>query len=145
MPRYAFDCQTDGCHLRFERTLKLGEHPTHVCPGCGAEAPRFFEQEGFAFAFEQPSAAAPGNTGVHKDDYPTADHAVGKDADLRWGNYAEQEKLKRRAREETGAQVLSRYQGKDFVTYLPMTQEGVSTRKGLIQRAKKAMANARGR
>ena len=143
MPKYVFDCQTPTCDLRFERTLKMGDHPTHPCPDCGEAAPRVLDQEGFAFAFAQPEGAPPGNTGVHKDDYPTADHIIGKDAEQRWGNYEVQKKAKEMAREKGGTHALIRHQGPDFIDYEPMTDAGLTARKGLAQRAMKAMAAAR--
>lgn len=143
MPRYVFDCQTEGCNLRFERTLKMGDHPNHPCPQCKTDAPRVLDQEGFAFAFAQPEKAAPGNTGVHKDDYPTADHAIGKDAEARWGSYQEQAKVKAIAREKGETHALIRHQGKDFIDYEPMTDAGLSARKNLAKQAMKAMEVAR--
>jgi putative FmdB family regulatory protein len=143
MPKYVFDCQTEDCHLRFERIIKMGDHPTHPCPSCKSEAPRVLDQEGFAFAFAQPEKAAPGNTGVHKDDYPTADHIVGKDAEQRWGTYAEQAKVKQVAREKGETHALIRHQGKDYIDYEPMTDAGLTARKNLAQRAMKAMEASR--
>ena len=135
MPKYVFECQEDGCNLRFERILKMGEHPTHKCPNCEGVAPRVLDQEGFAFAFAQPEKAAPGNTGVHKDDYPTADRIVGKDADVRWSQYAEKEKGKEAVRKANGTHALQRQQGKDFINYTPLSKEAFETRKKTAKRA----------
>lgn len=149
MPKYVFECQEEGCSLRFERTLKIGDHPTHKCPNCEATAPRVLDQEGFAFAFAQPKEAAPGNTGVHKDDYPTADRIVGKDADLRWAQYDAKEKGKDAIRKATGSHALTRKQGKDFVTYEPLSKQDFDKRKQIAKRAieisKTAQENRRGR
>ena len=143
MPKYVFDCHNEDCYLRFERNLKMGEHPTHPCPECGKAAPRVLDQEGFAFAFAQPQGAPPGNTGVHKDDYPTADHAVGKDAEQRWGIYEGQAKVKAAAREKGGTHALIRHQGKNYIDYEPMTTEGLTARKDLTKRAMRAMEAVR--
>lgn len=51
MPKFTFDCP---CGTQFSRTLKMGEHPFHQCPGCGEDAPRIFE--GFSHAFAQGAA-----------------------------------------------------------------------------------------
>ena len=34
MPKYTFECQTEGCSLKFERTLKMGNHGSLECPSC---------------------------------------------------------------------------------------------------------------
>lgn len=78
MPKYTFECP--GCQAQFTRTLKMGDHEAHPCPSCGTAAPRFWGSESFGFGFAPSDSAAPGNSGVTKDDYPTADHAVGKSA-----------------------------------------------------------------
>lgn len=139
MPKYVFECAAEGCALRFERTLKIGDHPTHSCPACRAEAPRVLDQEGFAFAFAQPASAAPGNTGVHKDDYPTADHIVGKDSEQRWASYDEQAKVKNAARAKGETHALIRHQGKDYIDYEPMTDAGLTARKKLAKKAQEVM------
>lgn len=143
MPKYVFECQREGCSLRFERNLKVGDHPTHACPECSDDAPRVLDQEGFAFAFSKPENAPPGNTGVHKDDYPTADHLVGQDADTRWAKYDEQAKVKKAARDQGGTHALIRHQGSDFIDYEPMTDAGLEARKNLYRRALQATETAR--
>lgn len=140
MPKYVFDCPSEGCNLRFERTLKMGKVLTHTCPNCGDTAPRVLAGEGFAFAFASSDKAAPANTGVHKDDYPTADHLIGKDAEQRWATYDEQAKAKNQARSIGNTHALIRRQGKDYVDYEPMTKNGLASRKRL---ADQAMASIR--
>lgn len=140
MPKYVFECQSEGCALRFERSLKIGDHPTHPCPDCREAAPRVLDQEGFAFAFAQPAGAALGNTGVHKEDYPTADHIVGRDAEQRWASYEEQAKVKDKVREMGGTHALIRHQGEDYIDYEPMTDAGLSARKKLAKKAQEVMA-----
>lgn len=111
MPKYAFHCQV--CATRFERTLKMGEHPTHACPGCSEEAPRLFTAFGFGFAAGEGAAA---NSGVHDHDYPSADKIVGRSANERWGQYREREKVKNQVRAK-GGQSLVRVDGDGFVEY----------------------------
>lgn len=123
MPKYRFDC---SCGLSFQRTLKMGEHPTHACPACKGDAPRVFE--GFGFNFAQ-GGSAPANSGVTKHDYPTADQVVGSDADQRWAEYREREKVKTRVREVGGNRALIRKNGQDFVEYQAGNQATVETRK----------------
>ena len=143
MPKYVFACQNEGCHLRFERTLKMGEHPDHPCPSCQDTAPRVLDQEGFAFAFKQAEKPVIGNTGVHKDDFPTADRVVGKDAEKRWESYEGQRKVKEQARAQGGSPALIRHQGKNFIDYEPMSDVGRGARKKLVDRAIEAVRSAK--
>jgi hypothetical protein len=134
MPKYVFECQTDGCNLKFERSMKMSDdHRSHVCPSCKEVAPGVIE--GFAFDFKSGSAATPGNTGVHKDDYPTADHAVGKDADKRWSYYQAREQVKTAARTQGDTPALIRRTGTDYVEYEPMTDVGRDARRKLTKKA----------
>ena len=143
MPKYTFSCQTEGCHLRFDRNLKMGEHPMHECPSCHDQAPRVLDGEGFAFAFKQPEKAPIGNTGVHKEDFPTADHVVGRDAEQRWASYAEQKKVKDAARAQGGSHALIRHQGKAHIDYEPMSDAGRAARRKLVSKAIEATQKAR--
>jgi len=105
MPKFAFECP--ACNTRFTRTLKMGEHPDHPCPSCKKPAPRHWAGEGFAFDFAE-GGEAPGNSGVTKHDYPTADNAVGRSADKRWAEYNARAKVKKQVREQGGAHTLNR-------------------------------------
>ncbi len=98
MPQYTFECQ--NCEVRFSRTLKMDNHTTHECPSCKDQAPRILE--GFAFQFEKSEGAKPGNSGVHDHDYPTADKAIGRSAEERWGLIHERDKVKEAARQQGG-------------------------------------------
>ena len=138
MPRYVFECQ--DCNVRFERTLAMALHITHPCPKCGDEAPQIIE--GFAFGFT-PSQTATANTGVHKLDYPTADQAVGSDADRRWGEIHEREKVKAEARRQGGTEALIRHNSKDYIDYEPMSDAGRIAHFKLAQRASAALKRAR--
>jgi len=140
MPKYVFQCEKDGCDVRFERVLPLDNHKTHACPGCGNDAPRYIEGEGFAFAFTGHATGSTANTGVHKEDYPTADHVVGKSADARWGEYAARNKVKDAARSQGGAYPLIRHTSKGHIDYEPMSDGGRVARRNL---AKKAIATLR--
>lgn len=107
MPKYVFECP--DCDLQFSRSLKMGEHPHHSCPNCGSQAERQWKGNGFGFGFAE--GKTPGNSGVTKDDYPTADHAVGKSADRRWIEVTEREKAKEKVREASGHRALNRTHG----------------------------------
>lgn len=130
MPKYVFDCQE--CSTRFERTLKMGEHPTHACPGCKEEAPRLFT--GFAHTFAAGSGPA-ANSGVHDHDYPTADKIVGRSAEERWAEYRERDKIKKQVREAGGTGALVRADGDGFVEYDAMTSGAKTARGNLVDYA----------
>lgn len=136
MPKYAFECQV--CAVRFDRTLKMGEHPTHECPSCKEEAPRVFTEFGFAFAS---GGADTANSGVHGHDYPTADVAVGRSAEARWQYLDGREKAKTEARKAGGTHALIRHNGPGYVEYEPMTPVGRQARskltKAVIAKSKK--------
>lgn len=141
MPNYSFECQNEDCNCRFDRLLKMGDWDTHPCPSCGMPAPRFLEGEGFAFGFKQETAKE-GNSGVHKEDYPTADHAVGRSAERRWARYDEQRKVKDFVRQNGKTHALMRRDAAngEFVEYEAMSKEGLDDRK---QRAAKTFAAIR--
>lgn len=127
MPKYSFEC---GCGLNFTRTLKMGDHKTHDCPNCGEAAPRLFEGFGFAFA---PGGKAPGNSGVSKHDYPTADQAVGRSSEQRWEEYRARDKVKEEVRKVGGDRALIRRNGPDYVEYQAGNRSTVETRKKVSQ------------
>lgn len=135
MPKYTFECQQDHCRLRFSRTLKMGEWPTHDCPQCKEAAPRLFD--GFGFAFQAGQGASEANTGVHNHDYPTADMAVGRSAAERWGAYRERDKVKKKVRELGGTGALLRNDGPGFVEYDAMTTEDRTLREKTVDYAVK--------
>ena len=128
MPRYTFECQV--CLVRFERTLKMGDHTTHACPQCSDDAPRLFDEFGFAFASGGQSTA---NSGVHGHDYPTADMAVGRSAEQRWQLLQEREKAKNAARDMGQTHALIRHDGPGYVDYEPMTPVGRQARSKLTR------------
>jgi hypothetical protein len=137
VPRYSFECQTEGCNLKFERSLKMGGHTTFPCPNCHEEAPQIME--GFAFGFKETPGKI-GNSGVHKEDYPTADQAVGRSAEARWNHVHERNKVKGQAREMGQTHALQRRTGKDesgqpFVEYEPMSPVGREARRNLTKTA----------
>ncbi len=132
MPKYVFECQ--DCNIRFERALPMDTHLSHPCPNCQTEAPQVIE--GFGFAFKEGQGAT-ANSGVHKQDYPTADQAVGRDAEKRWAAIHERDAVKAAARKQGGTEALIRHQGETFIDYEPMSDTG---RKEHFNLAKKAVA-----
>lgn len=132
MPVYTFECQR--CSTRFDRTLKMGDHPTHECPSCKEEAPRLFAGTGFGFAFSS-GGQAPANSGVHGQDYPTADMAVGRSAEARWSTYAERDKVKKKVREVSGTGALARVDGEGYVDYASMSGQEKEARGKLVDYA----------
>lgn len=134
MPKFTFECPS--CQLQFSRSLKQGLHTAHPCPSCQGEAPRVFE--GFGFNFSQVAATgSPGNSGVAKHDYPTADQAVGSSADSRWGEINAREQVKAKVREVGGNRALIRRQGveegKTYVEYEAGNDTLIKGRKSLVQ------------
>lgn len=138
MPRYTFECP--DCSARFTKSLKMGEHPTHPCPSCGTDALRFWEGEGFGFDFQE--GAVPGNSGVTKQDYPTADQAVGRDAEKRWQELHDRDKVKKIVRSKGGHRALTRRHGiendKAYIEYEAGGEKLVEKRKKLVQVAESA-------
>lgn len=134
MPKYTFECPT--CSTRFDRTLKMGEHPTHPCPSCSNEAPRLFEGSAFGFGFAEPiKKSAPANTGVHSMDYPSADMIVGRSAEARWGTYRARDEVKKKVRQDGGNSALSRVDGEGFVEYEAMNSTTLEARGKLVDYA----------
>lgn len=138
MPKYTFVC--DECVVEFDRTLKMSNHLTHPCPQCGDAAVRVWENSGLSFGFAESANASPANTGVHKEDYPTADHMIGKDAEKRWGMIHEREKAKAEFRAKEGTHALIRHGADNHIDYEPMTPTGLNARRRL---AKAAIESAR--
>ena len=135
MPRFEFECPF--CNLRFERSLKMDSNTTHECPKCACDAPRVWD--GFAFGFGDKPGDTPGNTGVHDKDYPTADKAVGRSAESRWGEYVERDKVKKAVRQQGGSPSIMRRSGQDYVEYETMNNAGVDANMKL----RKAIVEAR--
>jgi len=141
MPKYTFECP--GCQAQFTRTLKMKEHESHPCPSCGTAAPRYWGNERFGFGFAPSTTAAPGNSGVTKDDYPTADQAVGKSADGRWQEYDARAKVKEKVREVGETHALIRRHvtedGKPAVEYEAGGEKVLKVRRQLMKVAKDAV------
>lgn len=138
MPRYVFECQDCG-NLRFERVLKMADHPTHACPSCGDDAPRVFAGEGFGFSF-QAGGSAPANSGVHDLDYPSADKIVGRSAHDRWQTYVDRDKVKKQVRQGGGAPQLMRADGEGYTEYSSMSEPQKKAREKLVDLAVKVGA-----
>jgi putative FmdB family regulatory protein len=132
MPRYTFECQQ--CSTRFDRTLKMGDHPTHPCPSCKEEAPRLFDKSAFGFGFAA-GGTAPANSGVHDQDYPSADKVVGRSAEARWATYRERDKVKKQVRQVGGSAALERLDGDGYTDYAAMGQPQLDARAKLVDLA----------
>ena len=132
MPRYTFECQM--CSTRFDRTLKMGDHPTHECPSCKEAAPRLFDHAAFGFGFSSGGTAA-ANSGVHDHDYPTADKAVGRSAETRWSTYRERDVIKKKVREVGASPALERIDGEGYTEYTAMGQPQRDARAKLVDLA----------
>jgi putative FmdB family regulatory protein len=138
MPKYTFECQ--NCNLRFDRTLKMGEHPTSKCPSCKEEAPRLFTS--FGFGFKKSETSAPANTGVHDLDYPSADKIVGRSAESRWDTYRARDEAKKTVRKEGKSQALVRVDGEGFTEYSSMGSQETKAREKLVDYAVEVERNA---
>lgn len=140
MPKYVFECE--GCQHEFKRTLKMGDHKDHPCPLCHNPAPRVWSGQGFSHNFAPASTAAPANTGVAKNDYPTGDQIVGASAEARWAEYKAREEVKQKVREVGGNRALIRRQGVEgdtpYVEYEAGTENLIQQRKKLVEGASKA-------
>jgi putative FmdB family regulatory protein len=142
MPQYTFECQNEACNCRFDRNLKMAEHTEHICPSCGQIAPRCLEGEGFAFGFKVDGSQT-GNSGVHKEDYPTADHAVGRSAESRWASYNERKKVKDHVRQHGVNHALVRRDGDGYSDYEAMSPVNFTGRKAVGARALAAIRAAK--
>lgn len=129
MPTYEFSCAT--CRLQFKRSLKIGEHLQHECPRCLSDADRVWSSiGGHKFGSSEGAVA---NTGVHADDYPTADRAVGKSAEERWGVIVEREKVKKSVRATNDSRALIRRDGNGFIEYEGMPQQKLEARRAVAE------------
>jgi hypothetical protein len=118
----------------------MGEWSEHLCPGCPRPAARVFD--GFGFHFQAGKGAAQANTGVHSHDYPTADQAIGRDAEARWSTYVERDKVKRQARALGGTGALARLDGNGYTEYAPLTPAGTKARATLVDKTLPALQEA---
>jgi len=120
----------------------MGDNLLHPCPACSEDAPQVIDG-GFAFSF----AVTPqkeGNSGVHQDDYPTADRAVGRDAERRWGFIRERDKVKAEVRGASGTRALIRKDepgGK--LSYVAMTPEQQAEHRTVARKASRALEIAK--
>jgi len=116
----------------------------HPCPSCGDDAPRCIVGEGFAFGFKT-EPGKEGNSGVHKDDYPTADQAVGRSAERRWASYEGRKSIKNQVRAVGQTHALARHDAPDgdYVEYSVLDKPGLNARKQRAQRAFDALRVAK--
>jgi putative FmdB family regulatory protein len=142
MPKYTFECA--HCSVRFDRNLKMGEHPTHECPSCKGLAPRFFSGNGFGFGFSSHKSSSPANTGVHGQDYPTADMVVGRSAEERWNTYRARDEVKKKVRKGGGSPPLSRVDGDGYIEYASMGPETLKARGKLVDYAVQVERSSKG-
>lgn len=133
MPKYVFECQV--CATRFDRVLKMGDYPTYACPSCKEEAPRLFAGSGFGFGFAAPVNGSLANTGVHSQDYPTADQIVGNSAEKRWETYIKRESVKKVVRQKGASPALARLDGDGFTEYAAMVPAERQARGKLVDYA----------
>jgi putative FmdB family regulatory protein len=136
MPKYQFECT---CGARFDRNLKIGgDHKTHLCPSCSKQAPRKWAGQTFGAAFAE--GKVPGNSGISKLDYPTADNIVGRSAEARWAVIHERNQVKDKVREAAGTHALMRRHlvSEGAVEYEAMPKSGLEMRKKLTREANKA-------
>lgn len=140
MPRYSFECPS--CDAQFTRKLKMGKHPHHACPSCGDSADRVWEGESFGFDFQESATAAPGNSGVSKHDYPTADQAIGRDSEKRWETIRARDEVKEEVRRRGGHRALKRRHGvegdKAYIEYTSGDDKLIEGRRKLVREAEKA-------
>jgi putative FmdB family regulatory protein len=139
MPKYSFICE---CGAKFTKTLKIGEHKTHICPSCSGMAKQVIEGFGFNFALGE---GPPGNSGVTKHDYPTADQAVGQSADARWQEIQARDEVKDKVRKATGKKALRREHGPDnkFIEYSGAPSELIDHRKKVVRSVEAAVKSGK--
>ena len=138
MPKYSFSCD---CGATFTKTLKIGEHKTHVCPSCSGMAKQIIEKFGFNFALGK----TPGNSGVSKQDYPTADQAIGQSADIRWKEIHARDEVKEEVRKTTGKKALRREHGPDnkYIEYSGASSELIDHRKKVVRSVETAVKSGK--
>jgi hypothetical protein len=87
---------------------------------------------GFNFALGEGS---PGNSGVNKHDYPTADQAVGQSADARWEEIHARDEVKDKVRKVTGNRALRREHGPNdkYIEYSGAGSEIIDHRKKVVR------------
>jgi hypothetical protein len=139
MPKYTFLCD---CGAKFVKTLKIGEHKTHVCPSCSGMAKQVMPKFGFSFALGK---GPPGNSGVNKHDYPTADQTVGRSADARWEEIHARDEVKDKVRKVTGNRALRREHGPDgkYIEYSGAGSELINHRKKVVKSVETAVKSGK--
>jgi hypothetical protein len=72
---------------------------------------------------------------VSKHDNPTADYAVGSNADVRWAEINEREKVKQQVRAMGNTRPLIRENGKskDYIQYTAASPQVIEARKKLVK------------
>jgi hypothetical protein len=88
----------------------------------------------FGFAFSE-GKGAPANSGVHDQDYPTADKAVGRSSEKRWEHIKARNVVKEEVRKQGQTPALIRHTGEDFIDYEAMGSQKREARKKLVKEA----------
>jgi putative FmdB family regulatory protein len=135
VPRYKFECEQ--CNLQYTKVMKIGNPRTSPCPVCKTVSKRV--PEGFGVQFQRNPNAPPGNTGVSRHDYPSADMAIGPDAERRWEYLERRGKIKEQVRQQGGTHKLIRTDGQGYVEYGAMTESGAKTRRDIAREAVKVL------
>jgi len=93
-----------------------------------------FDKSAFGFGFAA-GGTAPANSGVHDQDYPSADKVVGRSAEARWATYRERDKVKKQVRQVGGSAALERLDGDGYTDYAAMGQPQLDARAKLVDLA----------
>ena len=117
----------------------MGEHLQHECPRCQSDADRVWAGLG-GHSFAAAGGGATANSGVHEQDYPTADKAVGRSADELWELNHERAKVKKAARESVGKPALIRTDGEGYSDYSHLPDPQLQVRRTVADKAFAALA-----
>lgn len=114
MPTFEYFC--DDCDAEFEELLLKKEEiqeyfDHHPCPNCKNRAERI-RVSSFSFKFaggvdKGAGSGVHGNSGVHDLDYPVVDKAVGRSAEVKWGEYNARKEARDKVRREAGTNAVS--------------------------------------
>jgi hypothetical protein len=82
---------------------------------------------------------------VSKHDYPTADYAVGKNADARWAEIRARDAVKDKVRKVGGSKGLVRQNGpkNEYVEYAPAQPELIKHRKEVVKAVETAVKSGK--
>jgi putative FmdB family regulatory protein len=127
MPYYDFKC--DKCELTFEKSYKMTDTKTPVCPIChSSKTQRILSKVSIIKGEPNPT--------VPKD----VDMAVGSWAEKRWLQYEERKKEKEKVKKEFGTEKLARDTQGNY-TPLAVMKDGVIVNEQEAISLRKEMAN----